>query len=77
VHVHDPPYRRNRDFKPVPYGSFKGMPNFKHAEQFCLLKNLKDIPHENHNLPIKLTKSALFGALSGTILGYAWIMIKP
>jgi hypothetical protein len=42
-HVHDPPLRRNRDFKPVNYGSFRGMLNFKHAEPFASLKNLKDL----------------------------------
>ena len=35
AHVHDPPYRRNRDFKPVNYGTFRGMPNYKHAEPFA------------------------------------------
>ena len=60
--VHDPPYRRNRDFRPVPFGSFKGMPNFKHAEPWCLLKNLKDIPNENHNFFIRWTKAFLYGA---------------
>jgi hypothetical protein len=44
--VHDPPYRRNLDFKPVGFGTFRGMPNFKHAEPYDLLKNLKDLKTE-------------------------------
>ena len=46
--AHDPPYRRNRDFKPVPYGSAKGILNYRHSEPFALLKNMKDIPRETH-----------------------------
>ena len=34
-HVHDAAYRRNRDFKPVPYGSFRGIPNYRHSEPYC------------------------------------------
>ena len=45
-HTHDAPYRRNRDFKPVNYGSFKGMLNYRHSEPFCLLKNMKDLSRE-------------------------------
>ena len=52
-HVHDPPFRRNRDFKAVPYGTFRGMPNFRHAEPYALLKNMKDLAYEEHNHPIK------------------------
>jgi hypothetical protein len=77
AHVHDPPYRRNRDFKPVPYGSFRGMPNYKHAETWCLLKNLKDLGNEHHNHPIKWAKTFLFGAMVGGILGYSWFLLRP
>lgn len=35
LEVHNPPHRRNRDFKPVNYGSAKGMLNYKHAEAWC------------------------------------------
>ena len=77
THVHDPPGRRSRDFKPVPFGTFKGMPNYKHAEPFCLLKNLKDLPEERHSHPIKWTKAFLFGALAGGMIGYSWFVFKP
>ena len=43
-HQHDPGLRRNRDFKPVLYGTFRGLPNYRHSEPYCMLKNLKDIP---------------------------------
>ena len=39
-HVHDRPYRRNRDFKPIPYGSYTGFLNFRHSEPFAVLKNI-------------------------------------
>ena len=45
-HTHDPPYRRSRDFKPMTYGSFKGMLNYRHSEPYCLLKNMKDLSRE-------------------------------
>ena len=35
VKQHDAPYRRNRDFKAVPYGNFIGMPNYRHSEPWC------------------------------------------
>lgn len=76
-HVHDPPYRKNRDFKAVNYGSFKGMPNYKHAEPFQLLKSLKDLSYEEHNHPIKWAKMFLKGAIMGGFLGYSWFLIKP
>jgi hypothetical protein len=77
AHVHDPPYRRNRDFKPVNYGSFRGILNFKHSEPFALLKNLEDLKHEHHNIAIRWAKSFLFGAVTGGVLGYAWFVIRP
>ena len=49
-HQHDPPMRRNRDFKPVPYGSFRGFINYRHSEPYCLLKNMKDMAREDHSL---------------------------
>jgi hypothetical protein len=36
--VHDAPGRRNRDFKPMTYGSFRGIPNYRHSEPYCQLK---------------------------------------
>ena len=76
-HVHDPAYRRNRDFKPVPYASFKGMPNYKHSEPYCLLKNMRDMMHEDHQHPVKWSKVALKGALTGSVFGYLWFVGGP
>lgn len=77
LHQHNPPQRRNRDFKPVNYGSFKGMLNFKNAEPFSMLKNLRELRDEHHNHPIKWTKVFLFGAIYGVILGSGWFLLKP
>jgi len=76
-HVHAPPYRRNRDFKPVNYGSFRGILNFKHSEPFALLKNLSSLQYEQHHHLIKWFKVFLFGAFSGALLGYSWFIFRP
>lgn len=34
-HTHDKPYRRSRDFKPVGYGSYRGILNYRHSEAYC------------------------------------------
>lgn len=77
AHVHDAPYRRNRDFKPVPYGTFKGMPNYRHSEPYCLLKNMKDVVNEEHNHPIKWAKMSLKGAIVGSTFGYLYFIGGP
>ena len=77
LHQHNPPQRRNRDFKPVNYGSFRGILNFKHAEPWAIFKNLKDLREEHHNHPIKWAKAFIAGAFSGTLLGYSWFILKP
>jgi len=74
AHAHDAPYRRSRDFKPTTYGSFKGLINYRHAEPFCLLKNIKDISREEHHHPIKWFKQIAKGALTGSLLGYCWFV---
>lgn len=76
-HVHNPPFRRNRDFKPVNYGSFKGMLNFKNAEPFSILKNLNDLKEEKHHHPIKWFKAFAFGAFAGLLIGYSWFIVRP
>ena len=76
-HQHDPPFRRNRDFKPVPYGTFRGMPNYRHTEPYCLLKNMKDISREDHHHPIKWTKSVLKGGVFGGLFGYLYFVGGP
>ena len=65
----DPAARRNRDFKPVPYGTYGGLPNYRHAEPFMQIKNFKDIIHEQDHLVIKYIKTGLFGAATGVVFG--------
>ena len=77
LHQHDAPFRRSRDFKPVGYGTFRGMPNYKHSEPWAVMKNAKDIIREDHHHPIKWIKRFLFGAMVGAITGYAWFILKP
>jgi len=76
-HVHDAPYRRNRDFKPVPYGSYRGILNYRHSEPFCHLKNMKDIPREEHHIIIQWSKSFLKGAVVGSVFGYLAFVAGP
>jgi len=76
-HQHDAPMRRNRDFKPVPYGSFGGMPNYRHAEPWCQLKNIRDLGNEHSHFPTVWAKQFLFGATVGVVLGQGWFFIKP
>lgn len=68
----DSPIRRNRDFKPVPYGSAKGILNFRHSEPYCLLKNMKDLYHEDSNIVIRWFKDGIRGAMGGSIIGMAY-----
>jgi len=76
-HQHDPPMRRNRDFKPVPYGSFRGFVNYRHSEPYCLLKNMKDITREDHSLLIIMGKAAFKGAFVGGLFGYMAFLGGP
>jgi hypothetical protein len=65
----------------VNYGSFKGILkgilNFKHAEAFSTLKNLKDLKNEHHHHPWKWFKVFAFGALGGVLFGYSWFVLRP
>jgi hypothetical protein len=76
-HQHDAPMRRNRDFKAMPYGTAAGMPNYRHAEPFCQLKNLKDLKNEHHHFPTKLFKIFFGGATVGVVFGSAWAFLRP
>lgn len=76
-HQHNAPYRRSRDFKPILYGAFIGLPNYKHSEPFALLKNVSDLYKENDNIAINFTKSFLRGAFGGSILGYMYFLAAP
>jgi hypothetical protein len=65
LHVHNPPPRKNLDFKPMLFGDFRGMPNFKLSEPWSLFRNLGDLWHEDHQKPIIFIKSTLRGAICG------------
>jgi hypothetical protein len=67
--AHDPPYRRNRDFKPIPYGSAKGILNYRHSEPFAQAKNLPDLLKETHHKPIVYSGLFLKGAFAGAVAG--------
>ena len=77
INQHDPPMRRNRDFKPVPWGAAVGMPNYRHSEPFLMLKNLKDLKSENAHHPIKWVKTFLMGSVFGFVYGQAWYAMVP
>lgn len=77
THQHDPTFRRNRDFKPVGYGTFRGLPNYRHSEPYCLLKNMKDLPRQDHHHPIKYIKTFLTGATVGSVAGYMYFVGGP
>jgi hypothetical protein len=76
-HHHDAPMRRNRDFKAMPYGTAAGMPNYRHAEPFSQLKNIKDFLNEEHHFPTKFFKIFCFGAAAGVMYGSVWTFIRP
>ena len=76
-HQHDAPMRRNRDFKPVPYGAFGGMPNYRRSEPFENLKNIKDIKNEHAHFPTRWFKTFMHGALTGIALGQIWFFVRP
>merc|ERR1712037_711845 len=56
VHQHDAPLRRSRDFKPVPWGTARGMPNYRHSEPWLNMKNLFTLKDEHHHHPTKWIK---------------------
>lgn len=72
AHTPDSPYRRNRDFKPVPYGSAKGILNFRHSEPYCLLKNMKDLYNEDTNIFMRWFKQGCRGAIVGSLFGITY-----
>ena len=75
--VHDNPSRRNRDFKATPYGSAIGMPNYRHATPYLLLKHLADFKTEDHQHPIKWAKRFIAGAAFGLMMGQVWFFFSP
>ena len=60
-HIHNSPPRKNKDFRPMLFGDFRGMPNFKLSEPWGIFRNLGDMWHEDHQKPIQWIKSALKG----------------
>ena len=69
--------RRSRDFKAMPYGTAAGMPNYRHAEPWCQLKNLSDFVREDNHFPTRFFKLGLLGGVHGFCLGAAWYALKP
>jgi len=76
-HVHDPPQRRNYDFKPIVYGHARGIPNYRRSEPFEMLKSIRDIYNEPHNIVITNVKYALKGGFVGALLGYTYFIGAP
>ena len=72
MHVHNAPPRKNKDFKPVLYGDFIGMLNFKLSEPWGLLRHLPDLMNEQHQKPIQWVKAFLRGAVIGTS---TWMLV--
>jgi hypothetical protein len=77
MHVHNAPKRKNKDFKPVLYGDFRGMLNFKLSEPWALFRHGKDLWSEEHQLPIQWFKSFIKGAVVGAYYGVIYNMVKP
>ena len=76
-HQHDAPMRRNRDFKPVPYGTARGMPNYRHAEPWLNMKNMYTLVEEHHHHPTKWLKKIVYGASVGFVVGQIWFYLSP
>jgi len=76
-HQHDAPLRRSRDFKPVPWGHARGMPNYRHSEPWLNMKNMYTLWDEHHHHPTKWFKKALFGSLVGLTYGTFWTAVSP
>jgi hypothetical protein len=61
----------------VPYGSYKGILNFRHSEPYFLLKNMRDIVEEDHNIAIRWFKQAMKGGILGGYFGYMYFIGGP
>ena len=75
--MHIPPVRRNRDFKATPYGAAVGMPNYRHATPYLLLKHMVDWQHEENHHPTKWFKRFVAGAMLGLVVGQVWFFFAP
>ena len=76
-HQHDAPYRRNRDFKPVPWGTARGMPNYRHSEPWLNMKNLITLKEERHHHPTRWFKQFMWGAGAGLVFGQLYFFMAP
>jgi hypothetical protein len=61
----------------MPYGTAAGMPNYRHAEPFAQLKNIKDFYAEHSHFPTVYFKLFLTGAATGIFWGSFWTFIRP
>jgi hypothetical protein len=76
MEVHNPPPRRNKDFKPALYGDYLGMPNYKMSYPYSLLKLAKDLWYERHNFTIQYIKAFILGSFGGALFGSTYFMLK-
>ena len=76
-HQQNPPFCRNKDFKPLNYSSFRGILNYMRAEPFESLKDMKDLKNEHAHHPTKWTKAFLFDAAAGAVISFSWFVIRP
>jgi len=74
--VHNSPRRKNPDFKPMLYGDFIGMLNFKLSEPWALLRHFPDLINEQHQMPILWIKSIIKGGLVGGLVGLGLMFNK-
>ena len=65
LHIHNSPPRKNPDFKPMLYGDFIGMLNFKLSEPWAMMRHFPDLVNEQHQKPILWAKSTIKGAIAG------------
>lgn len=77
MHIHNAPKRKNKDFKPLLYGDYIGMLNFKLAEPWALFRHLKDMFNEEHQMPLQYIKTGVRGAVVGVAFGLLKEMVTP
>lgn len=67
--VPSPPQRRNRDYKPIPNGTFRGFPKARNSVPYQTTRNVKDLFEERHQFVIKYIRAMLAGAGTGLWIG--------
>ena len=77
THIHNAPKRKNKDFKPVLYGDFVGMLNFKLSEPFAMIRHIKDLFTETHHMPLNWIYNFIKGATLGGFAGIARAALDP